>query len=123
MALGPALIGSRRKRVEVWIAGDHVDRRVLHEDVAVGRVDREALAQNLASGGRAAVICFANSDVPSNHVRLEMPQDSDGYAAGMYDALRRADESGCERIVIERPLSQHGLWSAIHDRLRRATTM
>jgi len=85
-------------------------------------VDREALAQNLASGGRAAVICFANSDVPSNHVRLEMPQDSDGYAAGMYDALRRADESGCERIVIERPLSQHGLWSAIHDRLRRATT-
>lgn len=85
-------------------------------------VDRNQLAQDLSLGGRAAVICFADSDIPSPHVRFDMPSNADGYAAGIYDALRRADETGCDRIVIERPPYQHGLWSAIHDRLRRATT-
>ena len=85
-------------------------------------VNHELLTQDLAVAGRVAVICFEGSIFPEHHFRLDMPQDSEGYAAAIYDSLRRADESGCDRIVIERPPHQHGLWSAIHDRLRRATT-
>ncbi len=47
------------------------------------------------------------------------------YAARLYDALREADACGRSRIVIEdvpQDISQtEGLWSAIRDRLRRAT--
>ncbi len=85
-------------------------------------VEREHLGAALSDGPPAAVICFTAAVVPAPHVRIDMPSDADGYAAAIYDALRRADESGCERIVIERPVQQHGLWSAIHDRLQRATT-
>ncbi len=82
----------------------------------------EILDQSTARGSVAAVVCFATSEVAPPHIRFDMPSDADGYAATIYDALRRADESGCDRIVIERPPHQYGLWSAIHDRLRRATT-
>jgi len=86
-------------------------------------VDRDQLAQALSSGGRCAVICLPSTEVAAPHLRVEMPADADGYAAEIYGALRRADESGCDRIVIERPMQQHGVWSAIQDRLRRATTV
>ncbi len=82
------------------------------------------LAQVLATGAPAAVICFAASEIAEGqgHIRLEMPSDADGYAAHLYETLRRADASGCARIVIELPSERTGVWSAVIDRLRRATT-
>ncbi|MSQ90663.1 MAG: threonylcarbamoyl-AMP synthase [Phycisphaerales bacterium] len=85
-------------------------------------VESDQLAQMLEGGSVAAVLCMPGSTVPAPHVRFEMPADAEGYAARVYDALRKADHSGCERIVIERPGSRIGLWSAIQDRLTRATT-
>ena len=44
---------------------------------------------------------------------------SEDYAARLYAALRRMDETGVERIVVEEP-PRGPKWAAIHDRLRRA---
>ncbi len=85
-------------------------------------VSREQLASVLATGSPAAVVCLAGTQVGEGHIRLEMPSDADGYAAHLYETLRRADAAGCERIVIELPSQRTGVWSAIIDRLRRATS-
>ncbi len=84
-------------------------------------VDPDAMAASLASGPPAAVLCFERTAVDAPHVRVAMPPEADGYASQLYDALRRADLTGCSRILIERPPASPGLWSAIHDRLARAT--
>jgi L-threonylcarbamoyladenylate synthase len=84
-------------------------------------VDAADLANSLASGSPAAVLCFDAAKVEAPHVRLVMPPEADAYASALYDALRRADGTGCTRIVIERPSASAGVWSAILDRLSRAT--
>lgn len=84
-------------------------------------VPREGLADELSRGGPAAVICLPGTEVPAGHVRLEMPASGDQYAAALYGMLRRADACGCERIVLERPEGRGGVWSAVQDRLTRAT--
>ncbi len=85
-------------------------------------VERDGISEVLASGPPAAVLCFAATQVQAPHVRIVMPPEADGYAAQLYDALRRADSTGVARIVIEAPPKAPGLWTAIHDRLHRATT-
>jgi len=85
-------------------------------------VPREGLADELSRGGPAAVICLPGTEVPAGHVRLEMPAMGDQYAAALYGMLRRADTCGCERIVVERPEGKGGVWSAVQDRLTRATS-
>ncbi|MBC8137481.1 MAG: threonylcarbamoyl-AMP synthase [Fibrella sp.] len=50
-----------------------------------------------------------------------LPSDPDGYAAGLYAALRMLDTAGVPRILIEEP-PRGPRWDAIHDRLRRAAT-
>ncbi|MBM4008369.1 MAG: threonylcarbamoyl-AMP synthase [Planctomycetes bacterium] len=85
-------------------------------------VSRQELADELNRGGPAAVICLPGTEVPALHVRLEMPAAGDQYAAALYGVLRRADNCGCERIVVERPEGKGGVWSAVQDRLMRATS-
>jgi len=74
-----------------------------------------------ASPEPAAVIAFEGRTVPPPHRLVPMPRDGEQYAAILYGALRRADASGCSRIVIERPEHGGGAWDAIADRLARAT--
>jgi L-threonylcarbamoyladenylate synthase len=85
-------------------------------------VPRDGLNDELSRGGPAAVICMPGTEVPAGHVRLEMPASGDQYAAALYGMLRRADTCGCERIVVERPEGREGVWSAVQDRLLRATS-
>lgn len=80
------------------------------------------IAEALASGAPAAVICFEPTPVEAPHVRIVMPPEADGYATQLYDALRRADSTGCSRIIIEAPPTSAGVWMAIRDRLARATS-
>ena len=52
--------------------------------------------------------------------RIAMPCDAAEYAAKLYAALHACDEAGVDRIVVDVP--PHGsAWTAIHDRLRRAS--
>lgn len=59
-------------------------------------------------------------EAPAPRVRC-LPTAPDGYAAGLYAALRALDMSGVSRILIEEP-PKGPRWDAIHDRLRRAAT-
>lgn len=68
-----------------------------------------------------AVIATGDLEVPRPHGRMSMPRDAEGYAARLYAVLREVDQAGFAAILIERPASRTGLWSAISDRLERAT--
>jgi L-threonylcarbamoyladenylate synthase len=48
-----------------------------------------------------------------------LPSDVSGYAAGLYAALHRLDDAGCDCIVVE-AVSDDPAWTAIRDRLCRA---
>jgi len=69
-----------------------------------------------------AVISTGDLEVPRPHGRMSMPRDAEGYAARLYAALREVDRAGFSAILIERPPSRGGLWSAISDRLERAAS-
>ncbi len=58
---------------------------------------------------------------PPSPTDFYLPADPDGYAAGLYAALRTLDMAGTVRILIEEP-PRGPRWDAIHDRLRRAAT-
>ena len=83
-------------------------------------VDAVQLAQRLAAGSPAAVLCFDPASVKPPHVPVPMPRSAEQYAARLYDALRIADATGLSRILIEQPPETRGQWAAIFDRLRRA---
>ena len=48
-----------------------------------------------------------------------LPITPEGYARDLYGALRAADESGAEEIVVE-AIPTGPDWTAVADRLRRA---
>lgn len=48
-----------------------------------------------------------------------LPDDPVGYAAGLYAALHRLEDAGCEVIVIA-AAPEGAAWAAVRDRLRRA---
>jgi len=51
---------------------------------------------------------------------LQMSQSSEEYARRLYSALREADQSGADAILIQMPPDQPQ-WAAVRDRLIRAT--
>ncbi|MBL0173213.1 MAG: threonylcarbamoyl-AMP synthase [Gemmatimonadaceae bacterium] len=53
-------------------------------------------------------------------VVVPMPQDPEAYARALYSALHAADARGAVIVIIERPPETEA-WSAIRDRLARAT--
>ncbi|MEO1130589.1 MAG: Sua5 family C-terminal domain-containing protein, partial [Planctomycetota bacterium] len=67
-----------------------------------------------------AVILTHRPDRSGAHERL--PSDDAGYARRLYAALHEADALGAPCILVERPTGTGGLWDAIRDRLRRAST-
>ncbi len=87
-------------------------------------VRREGLLNLLARHGPDSVVVLDTR--PHSGVRtLVLGSSAREYAAGLYAALRRADEMGAGLIAIvepERDNRDGALWEAIADRLRRATT-
>ncbi len=85
-------------------------------------VDEQALPGRLAELGEpVAVLCFDDAPVAPPHRAIVMPRTAQAYAARLYAALREADEVPGAMILVVRPPSQEGLWSAVVDRLGRAT--
>jgi hypothetical protein len=60
--------------------------------------------------------------VPPPHVAIVMPSEAKEYGAKLYESLRQADSLDRTLILIERPTERGGVWEAIQDRLRRATS-
>jgi L-threonylcarbamoyladenylate synthase len=88
--------------------------------------DRAALADMLAAlhaAGRTAALIHHSplGPVPGAEPRaaLHLPQEPDGYAHGLYAALRLMDEADADLILVETP-PQDAAWLGVNDRLRRA---
>ena len=71
------------------------------------------------AGRRIALIRHAAGPNPQADGQCELPADPEGYAYGLYAALRAMDAIGADLILIESP-QQHSAWQGINDRLRRA---
>ena len=64
--------------------------------------------------GYAPALAATPLDVPP-----QPPADPDGYAHGVYAALRELDQAGNEVIVVE-AIPDAPEWAAVADRMRRA---
>ncbi len=87
--------------------------------VAAARL-RDFLNAFRHSGRNCAVIAHSQpplADCP--HRWIMLPAEPDGYARGLYAAMREADASGCAMIVIEET-PDRAEWAAVNDRLGRA---
>jgi len=85
-------------------------------------VDGSAIGRRLSTCVEPVVVlAFDATKVPEPHVTIEMPRQPEEYARVLYRCLREADSLGRPLILVERPAESGGLWTAIHDRLRRAT--
>jgi len=66
-------------------------------------------------------IALAGFATPFGTIRLAAPKSSEEYAKVLYQALRRGDELGLERIFVIEPQG-NGLAVAIRDRLKKAVS-
>ena len=86
-----------------------------------------ALDRVLVTARTIAVLSHSGLRVPSPHTSIPMPVHASEYAASLYSAMRRADDLHPDLIAIEEvtPIGSdydRGIWAAIADRVRRATS-
>ncbi|MFP5390889.1 MAG: L-threonylcarbamoyladenylate synthase [Gammaproteobacteria bacterium] len=85
--------------------------------------DTATLAATLAGqtpgGVRIAVIHYTDLPSAAVHAHLRLPATPDGYAHGLYAALRAMDASDAALILVQTP-PQADPWLGVNDRLRRA---
>lgn len=82
----------------------------------------EALDESVARVGARAQVGAVTRSVASPAglgLGVRLPDDADGYAVHLYDALHAADEAQCEELLVESPPAG-AAWDAIRDRLLRA---
>lgn len=86
-------------------------------------VTAEAIDAAWARPGAALGVLSRRPRPPGDRAGLWVaaPNDAEGYAHDLYANLRRLDEAGCERILVE-ALPDGPDWSAVRDRVGRATT-
>ncbi|MDP3841784.1 MAG: L-threonylcarbamoyladenylate synthase [Oxalobacteraceae bacterium] len=86
----------------------------------VGSAQLETTMQQLHRAGRRfALIRHAAAPDTLSIGQCELPADPEGYAYGLYAALRAMDAIGADLILIESPPTDPA-WQGINDRLRRA---
>lgn len=79
------------------------------------------LVRDLAATGLAVGALLRGGEPPAaaSHA-LRLPADAVGFARGLYAALHRLDDLGCDAIVVAAPPDEPA-WAAVRDRLRRAS--
>jgi L-threonylcarbamoyladenylate synthase len=79
-------------------------------------MEREAVQQR-ALGQRVALLAI--DALPAGFAGQALPAQAQGYAHGLYAALRTLDASGAHLLLVQRPPEGRD-WLAVNDRLRRA---
>jgi L-threonylcarbamoyladenylate synthase len=83
-------------------------------------VEGKRLADEAHEAGRAAVLALhAAPPTFTGPLWIEAPDDAKRYAHDLYANLRRLDQSGANRILVEAP-PRTPQWEAVNDRLARA---
>jgi L-threonylcarbamoyladenylate synthase len=109
--------GADAPRVSGALASHYAPRTPV---VLVDGAALPALLDRLAGAGRrAALILIEDDAAPKAGAVTVLPAQPDGYAQGLYAALRSMDSVGADVILVQRP-PQHTGWLGINDRLRRA---
>ena len=80
----------------------------------------EAMSDLRAGGMRFGLLAYSQGSqgVQPDALRL-LPDEPEGYARGLYAALRELDQAGNKIIVVE-AIPEATEWAAVADRLRRA---
>jgi L-threonylcarbamoyladenylate synthase len=79
-------------------------------------MEREA-AQQRALGQRVALLALGA--LPAGFAGEALPEEAEGYAHGLYAALRALDAGDAHLLLVQRPPEGRD-WLAVNDRLRRA---
>lgn len=83
--------------------------------------EAEATIANLLAKGKPVGWMSFNSTVAAGSAKvIRMPTDPPSYGKVLYDTLHKLDTASVDVIVAELP-PQTAEWTAIHDRLRRAS--
>jgi L-threonylcarbamoyladenylate synthase len=82
---------------------------------SIGLLSRGPVAASLGSPPRPGEA----GGVPSSVLARSLPEDPEGYAHGLYAALRDLDDAGATAIVVLR-VPDDDVWWAVTDRLTRA---
>lgn len=82
---------------------------------------RGTVEARLGSGQAGVALVIDGDDLPPPHRTIRMPREASAYASQLYAALREADAANAAAIFVEQPPATSELWTAITDRLRRAT--
>ena len=72
------------------------------------------------TGKRCGLLLRSDLSLLSVHSHRQLPNSPDGYARGLYAALRELDQAGNDVILVE-AIPSASAWDAVADRLRRAT--
>ncbi|WP_151636618.1 L-threonylcarbamoyladenylate synthase [Noviherbaspirillum aerium] len=79
----------------------------------------QTVQQLEGKGKRVALIGYGDAlGIPALKA-FALPASADGYAHGLYAALRSADTAGADIILVEAP-PREPAWQGVNDRLRRA---
>ena len=79
----------------------------------------QAIEMEQRAGKRCGVLLYTEQILPHVHSSCQLLGTPDGYARGLYAALRELDQAGNEVILVE-AIPATPAWSAVADRLRRA---
>lgn len=79
---------------------------------------QKEVAEQRTFGKRVAVLAIG--ELPTGTRGTSLPGEALGFARGLYAALRELDSGGAHLLLVERP-PQDEEWTAVNDRLRRAT--
>lgn len=78
-----------------------------------------SLVARLQQDGQRCGLLAYRRPAPAAHALRQLPDDAEGYARGLYAALRELDQADCDLIVVE-DIPTTPAWAAVADRLRRA---
>jgi len=78
----------------------------------------DELERRRAAGLSVGILSFRSEHSRGAPVEI-LPDEPEGYAAGLYAALHRLDDTGCQEILVAEPPGTLD-WLAVRDRLRRA---
>jgi len=92
-----------------------------HTPLLVLPLDRLLARADEAGAGRTAAVVFNAAGAPtvSGVDWLACANEPDAYARELYALLRRLDQQGYERILMEQP-PRSAAWQAVNDRIGRA---
>jgi L-threonylcarbamoyladenylate synthase len=101
--------------------GTHARHYAPRARVAIVAPDTVPAEVARAAGGGARVGALEYGHAAGAGALAEvLPGDPVGYAAGLYAALHRLEDAGCEAIVVA-AVPADAAWDAIRDRLQRAS--